>query len=225
MAGRSSEIVDLRGFLAPGIHDVMIEILGPKGQSRRIASAMILRISEACLPVYPLSTTDYLVSQNIHIQSQSHSGKAVLVPVKIRIKKEKSPRLFALHGSIAYGAKNQAILNLMCRHLALNDHDPDLVHQLINNDTPTGAPPAAVAVTEPTSVTSGTGSPALATVAPEPVQLVSFPGVGEMVISEVLELQSIAPPPSSLFDEHDELFGADFGSMFATPSTQDQSGT
>lgn len=63
MAGRSSEIVDLRGFLAPGIHDVMIEILGPKGQSRRIASAMILRISEACLPVYPLSTSVRVVAK------------------------------------------------------------------------------------------------------------------------------------------------------------------
>ena len=114
---RSSRVI-IREMIVPGVHDKLLEVLSE--YPRKSGNKFALTVSEVCLDHWPVTIGDYQVPDSA--QSQR---------IKITISQKEYPRLFGLYASLPHGMKGAIILNLLNRHLVLNETEPEKVNKAL----------------------------------------------------------------------------------------------
>ncbi|MGE8063950.1 hypothetical protein [Pseudomonas sp. NPDC089569] len=112
--------IELREFLVPGHHDALLAVLHL--HHRKAGNQLVLSISEACLPTWPLSMSDYEPPSDELLERTR---------MKFTIREDRHPNLYRLYRSIGLGSKGQIFCNLFNRHQMIKAEDPEGVNAAV----------------------------------------------------------------------------------------------
>jgi hypothetical protein len=112
--------IELREFLVPGHHDALLSVLHL--HHRKAGNQLVLSISEACLPIWPLSMSDYEPPSDEFLERTR---------MKFTIREDRHPNLYRLYRSIGLGSKGQIFCNLFNRHQLIKAEDPEGVNAAV----------------------------------------------------------------------------------------------
>lgn len=112
--------IELREFLVPGHHDALLSVLHV--HHRKAGNQMVLSISEACLPIWPLNMSDYEPPSDELLERTR---------MKFTIREDRHPNLYRLYRSIGLGSKGQIFCNLFNRHQLIKAEDPEGVNAAV----------------------------------------------------------------------------------------------
>lgn len=112
--------IEIREFLYPGHHDDLLGVLHL--HNRKAGNQLVLSISEACLPIWPLSLSDYEPPSDKLLEKTR---------IKFTIREDRHPNLFRLYRSIGLGSKGQIFCNLFNRHQLMKAEDPEGVNAAV----------------------------------------------------------------------------------------------
>lgn len=118
MSGDAPDKHIVRGFLLMGHHDALIDLFGQ--HQRKMGNHLVLSISEACIEHWPVTLADY---------TPPHSNTAERVNVRITVRADLYPRLYARVKSLGSGVRTTVFLNMLNRHAELSCGAPQEVEK------------------------------------------------------------------------------------------------